>query len=196
MRKILIIDERSQRQLEFLPGKQKDLDKIAQLQFVENKIFDEFNAFMKALHKGNFDELLSYELWIIHRSLLVKEKLLNEIQLLAKKHKKSLILFSGSVSTHTFSQSDFPFLIMNSKNLYSERLIPFIMKFANDEKTTLVELIYGKNWKLTYLFKYRQVLQGVIYPGNMQETTDELESILGELTIEQVEQQISETLDS
>ncbi|CAH0280947.1 hypothetical protein SRABI27_03772 [Pedobacter sp. Bi27] len=194
MRKILIVDDRIQRQMEFLPGQAEDVKKIDAMPQVRNAVGDQYTKFIDDIENNNLIEILGYDLWVFHRSLLVTRKLLNKVQGLAKEHGKALILFSGGVTFSTYSQGEFPLLILNSQGFYSDRLIGFLKKFSEDADTKIIEVIYGENWQLTYLFKYRQILQGVVYPGNARETMEELESALGELDLPAVNKKIDNIL--
>ena len=58
----------------------------------------------------------------------------------------------------------------------------------------MIEIVYGENWQLSYLFKYRQVLDQVPYPGRPERNKDELEQVLGKLSIDEVNDKIFEIL--
>jgi len=193
MKRIIIVDDRIERQSQFLPNGDEDVILLNKLPYVENKVGQKYNSLIEALLEGNESELLEYDLWIFHRSLLVKKKMLLKIQELAKKNKRPLILFSGGITYSSYSESDFPFLIMNSQVFYSEKLFPFLDKYAN-AGGRLIEIVYGENWQLSYLFKYRQVLDQVPYPGRPERNKDELEQVLGKLSIDEVNDKIFEIL--
>jgi hypothetical protein len=48
--------------------------------------------------------------------------------------------------------------LVNSKDFYTENLIPFLYKYNKGEVQKLIQLKYGDNWRLTYLLQLREYL--------------------------------------
>lgn len=194
MKKILIADDRILRQSQHLPNGEVDVAKIAKLKHVANMVGVSFDQFLAEMAEANFNELVSCDIWIMHRSFLIDNGLLTKIQALANEHDKTLVLFSGSITQNSYSKDSHVLLSMNSKTLYSDNLIPFLEGYVTEQPSDVLMLIYGKNWQLSTLLKYRHILSGAEYPGKDGEAQDELEQLLGIMSLKQVNEKITEIL--
>lgn len=194
MKKILIADDRVKRQSQHLPNGEEDVARIAALKHVGNKVGVLFDQFLATMADGNFSDLLSYDIWIMHRSFLIENGLLAKIQALAKEYDKTLVLFSGGITQNSYSRDGHVLLSLNSKTLYSDNLIPFFESYVTDQPSDVLTLIYGKNWQLSSLLKYRHILSGADYPGQTGEAQDELEHLLGKMSHQQLNERITEIL--
>jgi hypothetical protein len=192
MKKILLLEDRQERQLQFLPNHEEDLKELESLPHLEMIKGQAFTKFIEELAaEADLSKLLNYDLLIFHRSAIAKKGLVSKINEYVQKNKKSLIYFSGGITQNVYSQLDYPFLLINSKDLYSNRLILFLRKFST-ENIKLLWILYGDNWQLTYLLKYRELLNGTVYPGDPIENREELESIIGKPTIDELNMKIGE----
>jgi hypothetical protein len=191
MKKILLVENRQSRQEQFLPNGAADVEKMKELPNLKNIIGDSFTDFIDMVKQSDkLDELLPYDLLIFHRSVLGEHKLLNKIQSFAKENSKNLIYFSGGITQNIYSEDEFPFLLINSKDFYSPNLISFFVKYS-ESKINLLWLLYKDNWLLTYLYKYRQILLGVKFPGG-EETKDLIESIIGKKDLKEINKMLEE----
>lgn len=172
MRKILIVDDRVERQ---------------KSQLGEND-FEELKTIpgVKLMYELPAEEALGeYSLLAFHLSYLKQEKRLGEIQSYVQREGKQLILFSGGIAQHQFSEKGRR-LTLNSRDFYSSQLIPFLKDFLKeDANDRLIKLLYGENWKLPLLVRFRHLLwqygdlNGDLN-GDLQEEIGALMALLGE----------------
>jgi hypothetical protein len=158
------------------------------------KIKDEINS-------GSGINISNYSLIIIHQSAL-NGLGLNTLDSICKINNSKLILFSGSIRQPVFSSRDgFEKLIVNSKDLYSLLLIPFLQKALNNRLEHLTELIYSDKWKLGVALTYRQLLIDEKYGDDIKTVAHKnkqllnCKSILGDLNLEELTQLISEQIE-
>ena len=154
-RKVILIENRPTRQKIYLPNQEKDQEKLLKMHFLTHYSNDIKND----LNKKDFNFLLGFDLIMIHRSFLNElsnGSAVNAIVKLCEQHQKDLIYFSGGISASSFIQQDeFNFLLINSKDFYAN-LLDFLDGYYNGEIENLLELKYGKTWKLTYLLRLRE----------------------------------------
>lgn len=154
-RKVILIENRPTRQKIYLPNQEKDQEKLLKIHFLTHYSNDIKND----LNKKDFNFLLGFDLIMIHRSFLNElsnGSAVNAIVKLCEQHQKDLIYFSGGISASSFIQQDeFNFLLINSKDFYAN-LLDFLDGYYNGEIENLLELKYGKTWKLTYLLRLRE----------------------------------------
>jgi hypothetical protein len=192
MKKILLVEDRQERQSQFLPNHEQDMKELESMSDLKMIRGEAFTNFIEELAtESDLTKLLNYDLLIFHRSAIAKKGLVSKINEYVQKNKKSLIYFSGGITQNVYSESNYPFLLINSKDFYSNRLITFLQKYSAGN-TKLLWLLYGDNWQLTYLLKYRELLNGTVYPGNPIENREELESIIGKPTISDLNMKIDE----
>ncbi len=157
MKAILLIEDRFQRQKVFF-NNYEDLNEIEGLyNSIDNK---ENQALVSQL--TTIDEcnrlLRGYHLIILHRSYIDNSKI-NTVEKYAKNNNKDLILFSGGIDQSSYSKEDeSQILLINSKDFYSDNLIPFLKGYISGDVNNLLYLLYGDNWRLPYLLRYRQLL--------------------------------------
>ena len=153
MKKILFIEDRPARQSQFLNSEQiKELKELNNLEMPQE---DKCSEWISDINKKNKEvDLSDYNLIIIHRSSLNQDGLKNLYSSCEKK-KIDLILFSGGLSQITYQNEKFEILSINSKDFYSERLLPFIKKYIDNKTNSLPELIYGDRWEIALLLQYR-----------------------------------------
>jgi len=154
-RKVILIENRPTRQKIYLPNQEKDQEKLLKMHFLTHYSNDIKND----LNKKDFNFLLGFDLIMIHRSFLNElsnGSAVNAIVKFCEQHQKDLIYFSGGISASSFIQQDeFNFLLINSKDFYAN-LLDFLDGYYNGEIENLLELKYGKTWKLTYLLRLRE----------------------------------------
>jgi len=145
MKKILLIEDRSIRQQFFT--KDLDIDLNGYSDILDNCINELYLELELQLKNGtfNFDE---YDYIISHKSAFGQNnsKLLERLKGFCKLNKKTLILFSGGISSNYYDESEFKILELNSKTFYSKNLKMFLEAIKNDEENILM-LCYGRRWK-------------------------------------------------
>ena len=157
MKKILLLDKRSSRQKEALSNIGIDVEEFYQIKGLFNLTGNECKKHLLHLEEYNREILNEFELFILHESDLSSVSLKN-ITDYCSETEKSLILFSGSIQQNLYINDGFNMLSVNSKSLYSEKIIEFTKKFIASEIFHLTELIYGSSWELNYALIYRQLL--------------------------------------
>jgi len=151
MKKIILIEDRLERQKQFMSETQiKELSTLIELDLktLGRAIIEDINDSKISL------SLEKSDLLIFHRSVL-NNKGIQTLFDYCQKNKKDLILFSGGISQVTYNGEKFQFLVINSKDFYNDNLIKFLQEYKKGEIQSLLELIYGEKWKLTALLQYR-----------------------------------------
>ena len=150
MRKILLLEDRKSRQELFL--RENNLSEADLPPAINNILGDECKAFLEKIKKNNdlIDEMLEgYDVIIAHRSGLSAYGVYNAFVNYFKKSKNTFVVFSGGINGVIYSNEEFPFLLINSKQLYSKNLLDF----SKSEECDINNLSYGKKWPLNYLIR-------------------------------------------
>ncbi len=157
MKKILLLDIRLPRQNEALSNVGIDLKEFNEVNGLKNLSGNECETCLNHLDVNKTDDLQEFELFVFHESDLSSVALKN-ITDFCLQTGKSLILFSGSIQQNLYFNDGFNMLSVNSKSLYSDKIIEFFTRFIANEVSHLTELIYGNSWELNYALIYRQLL--------------------------------------
>lgn len=158
MKKVLLIDDRANRQIDLL--KKADIDISFFYEVLDNKIKDEYNLFLKNMEDDS-SFLSNYEVIIAHQSIFQcdeKKDLFAKIKNNCKKYGCSLVLFSGG-NENSYTNEEYEELTLSSINLYSKNLVLFLNEFRNGNKNVLI-LSYGKKWKLNIILN---ILEKITY---------------------------------
>ena len=159
MYKILFLEDRTDRQVLFLPNGIEDLNTIKS---IDNVIMPEPNTCKKIIEQINqqqFENIDEYNLIIVHRSIL-KNSGISFLNEKCKNKNIKLVFFSGGISQVFYNNTDLEQIFINSSDFYSERLIPFLYNFCQEENVSILELFH-KNWKLSYMMLHRQLTQNL-----------------------------------
>jgi hypothetical protein len=201
MNNIILIDDRPKRMSLAFDKIGQDLNLYLSLSGLNIPLDHECIKIKDDLNKGSGFYISHYHLIIVHQSALNGIGL-NTLESICKLNKSKLILFSGSIRQPVFSTTDgFQKLIVNSKDLYSALLLPFIQKIQNNKLEHLTELIYADKWKLSIALIYRQLLMDVKYGDDIKAVPHKNKqllnciSILGELNFEELNNIISEQIE-
>lgn len=145
MKKILLIEDRTKRQNDFLSELNIDLTHYESI--LDNKIDSQYSQFLQEIKDNTFN-LNIYEIIIAHESIFIGENrvVLNKLKAYCKVNKKTLVLFSGS-NSNSYNNEEYEELGLISSDLYSENLVLFLEEFQKGNKNILI-LSYGKQWKL------------------------------------------------
>lgn len=186
MKQVILIENRTDRQKHYLPNQEADVDTLNALSFLKNSIGDDCKKNLKQIDENDLTFLSPYDLIIIHRSALAELPSGNatvRISNYASKSNKDLILYSGAITNFYYSETNGKYLLISSKDFYSNNLIPFLYSYANGNSKALVEMVFGHNWKLNYYLKFRELLLNISTEenGTWSNQKDEIEDILPEL---------------
>lgn len=152
--KILIIEDRPSRQQHFLPN--NDVETIRNLDGIFIPLGHECISIISQLNEGLFNFENTLKLIVIHKSALNTSGLIY-IHENCKRMHVNLICFSGGISQTTFYNDDYEILEINSANLYTDRLIPFLKNVLNNTCESTLEVL-SSDWRLSYLLLARQIL--------------------------------------
>jgi len=138
MKKILLIEDRPQRQNDFLKLSNIDLAKYED--FLDNKTDIDID----------FD-LSFYDVIIAHQSIFINERkeILGKIKKYCIENNKPLVLFSGN-NEISYTHNEHEELVLNSKDIYSANLILFLEEFQKQSLNIRI-LAFGNKWKLNIL---------------------------------------------
>ena len=160
MRQILFLEDRPERQKIFLPKKEKDVDELSKnIEELIMPISDECKDIISNINEKQYKIENNIRLVIIHKTSLSTEGLYY-IYSICENNKIDLILFSGGIDQLIYNNEKNNVLELNSSDFYTDRLIPFIKKYIQDENTNLLELV-NSNWQISYWFLLRQLQQTI-----------------------------------
>lgn len=161
MKQIVFIENRTNREEYFLEQHPEVAEQFRQLQGFTNITGTPCEEALKQIDENNLDFLKPFDLIVIHRSALITlpgGSGLNRLISFCQQFRKALILFSGNIGSSFYSELPHPFLLINSKDLYSSNLIPFLQSYTTSRKTNLISLRHGKNWRLSFLLLLQEIL--------------------------------------
>lgn len=150
MKKIMLIDDRTARQLRFTKESGINLDDYSDI--LDNYTADNYNGLLEEFKNDNFSKLDIYDVIITHRYAFgdLNGKVINIFKDICKKNQKSLVFFSGGISNISMSTYPFEHLLLNSKIFYSHNLELFFENLKTNNIKLLI-LAFGSNWKLNLL---------------------------------------------
>lgn len=165
--KILFLEDRPSRQKQFLPNKEKDVEKIKAMSEIFMPEAVECKIIISQINNESYQfEDSKLQLIIVHKSAL-DTKGLTYLNIICREKIVKLVCFSGGTSQVIYNNDDFEFLNLNSSDFYTERLIPFLEKVVAGEENNLLE-ITNAQWKLSYMLLARQILESI----NLEEDED------------------------
>ena len=200
MNKIILLDDRPKRMSLAIEKNGQDLNLYTSIKGLYIPLENDCIRIKNELNNGSGESITNYSLLIAHQSAFSGIGL-KTIDSICKLHGIKLILFSGSIRQPVYySDNAFHKLIVNSKDLYSLVLLPFIKKTVNNQLEHLTELIYADKWKLGIALTYRQLLIDQKYVDNLKTINHKNKqllncvSILGECTLEELSELINEQI--
>ncbi len=148
MKKILLIEDRKERQQRFVNHTNIDLNEYSDT--LENRTGQAYDEVYESFKKGefNFDD---YVMVISHKSAFNgdTQEVLYGIENECKNRAIPLVLFSGGITANYYEEEKkFKKLELNSKDFYSQNLQLFLDNYKKNRKIELLMLSYGKRWKL------------------------------------------------
>lgn len=167
MKKILLIDDRSKRQIEFKKQTNIDVNNIDVLDnFTENK----YQEILTSFENNDFLILNNYDVIITHRSAF-NNKIWDKLQEICQKDGKKLVFFSGGISDVNYKKDcNFEFLLINAKLFYSQNLIKFIKKYQNNIIEIRI-LAYGDNWEYDFILELIDKITNFMGKNSEKEST-------------------------
>ncbi len=151
MKKILLIEDRSERQLLFM--NKTNINFESYFEILENATGKQYEELFVKLKRGDL-YFNDYAIVMTHKSAFADDNkdILHKIKELCQEQKIPLVLFSGGVSTNYYDKTeDLEIMELNSKDFYSENLKLFLEKFRQHGQIELLILSYGNNWELNIL---------------------------------------------
>ncbi|WP_343692622.1 hypothetical protein [Chitinophaga sp.] len=154
--KAVLIEDRPVRQKQYL-----DKNNVLSFEKYKANLYcmepEEFTALKNDLDNDDFSKLNDYDLIMLHASAFSHNQL-DKIKILCGKSqkKKSLVLFSGGISSSFYDAESFPFLNINSKDFYSVNLTSFLANIKNNNKVNLLLLQFGDKWEASRLMSIRE----------------------------------------
>jgi len=182
MSKILILEDRPSRQRLFLPNREKDIETLLSISGLSIPLAVDCKKIIDEINNEHYLFKDTLKLLIIHKSS-INSKGLMYVYKVCKDQCIKIIFFSGGIAQLNYHNENLEFLNINSSDLYSARLIPFIRNFLQDKVDNLLELVY-ENWELTYLLQLRKLIHSrdseiEIYKNRFDNKIKMINQILG-----------------
>ena len=151
MRKIMLIDDRTIRQIKFMEETGIDINAFSDV--MDNFTDDKYEVLLDEFRNDNFSILNNYDVIITHRSAYgeINSKVLDKFKEICKQEKKSLVFFSGGISSITYFKQPFEFLLVNSQMFYSKTLELFLENYKETFKVNILQIPYGNRWNINIL---------------------------------------------
>ena len=159
--KIALLEDRLERMAQF-----SEID-VANEELIEIITGLKLLEFLREVDNKNVANLDLYDCIILHRSATTNLQR-DTIKNYCLETKKPLVYFSGGISSSIYNDSAFPFLHINSKDMYSASLRLFIDETINQNEVNLLILQFGIRWKLNLLLAIRNNLNWGILNGTIK----------------------------
>lgn len=149
MKKIILIEDRHKRQELFTKELNFEFEQYTDI--LDNIILDNFFTLANEIIHDSFN-LSKYQIIVCHESVQLEENkesnsiIKSKLEEYCKNNHKTLVFFSGGISTNFYDNSEFELLKLNSKTFYSNNLSLFLDAIRNDNENILM-LCYGEHWK-------------------------------------------------
>lgn len=167
MKKILLLEDRGQRQMDLLNKANVDISQYNHV--LENIIGKKYSEFIEKIKSDSFD-LFPYGVIIAHDSIFSGDEnrnILIKLKNYCKATNASLVLFSGGIS-NAYINEEYEELSLISTDLYSLNLKLFLDEFQKGNKNVLI-LSYGKHWKLNIILNILEKVSLFLEKNNDQD---------------------------
>ena len=185
MRKVLLIEDREQRQKDLLKSSDVSLEKYNDI--LDNMIENRFKTFIENIRNSSFD-LTPYDVIIAHQSIFIEDK--REVLSIIKnscKEGKKLVLFSGDKEISSYSNSGYEELGLSSKQLYSKNLELFLQECQKGEVNIRI-LAFGTHWKANIMLNVLEKINLFIETNSDEDIDyDEFLNKTGFLSIDNID---------
>lgn len=163
MRKILLIEDRSHRQKDFLRLSNINLNDYTDI--LDNKIDNKYEEFIKDIQNDSFD-LSIYDVIIAHQSIFINDfkLMLGKLKNYCKDNHKKLVLFSGG-NEISYINDEYEELGLSSEDFYSQNLKLFLENFKQN-KINIRILSFGNKWKLNIILNVLEKISLFIETNN------------------------------
>lgn len=165
MKKILLIEDRTIRQKQFIDDMQMNLNNYSDV--LDNCIDEQYENILKELKVDDFN-FNNYSMIISHESAFGDDNsfIISKLEKYCKNNKKILVLFSGGIDTNYYlKDEEFELIKINSKTFYSENLKLFLEEFRKGNFEPLI-LTYGDKWKLNILLNVLEKINCFVKTNN------------------------------
>lgn len=149
--KIALVEDRIGRMQQFLDF---DIIAIEILQVITEKDLSDLKL---DLDKKTTERLDPFDCLICHRSALTNAQR-ETIKNYCKAKNKPLVFFSGGISSSFYNDTSFPYLNINSSDLYSNNLKMFSDNATQSATINLLILQFGAKWKTNLLLLLKENL--------------------------------------
>lgn len=112
-----------------------------------------------------------FDCLVFHRSALTNTQR-EIIKTYCKTNKKPLVFFSGGISSSFYNDSTFPYLHINSRDLYSNNLKMLSDYSIEQNSINLLILQYGAKWKTNQLLIIKENLNLRFHLNKIKRITD------------------------
>ena len=142
MKKVILIEDRFNRQRDFIKNLDFDLNTNSTLKNICGG--EDFVYYKNMIDNSNFTVFNQFDVIIAHRSALSNLERLKLTEYVKSKS-KILVFFSGGISSISLQNLNSGYLLtINSKDLYSIALIEYLNNGGNN----ILELAFGKKWQI------------------------------------------------
>lgn len=150
--KLLLIEDRQNRQVRFLQNGEKNLDDYIKCGLLSNIAGGhDFDRIKDSFEKSDFSIVQDYDFVAIHRSAFdaeTRNTIISNVD-----NKKAIIFFSGGISESSLIRiNGRRFVLINSKTFY-DNLAFFLDACKSRNDDCLTRLVYGEYWKLNLLYE-------------------------------------------
>jgi len=170
MKKIMLIDDRTERQILF--SKDTGIDLKTYSNIFDNFTAESYEELFKEFKDDKFGRLDNYEVIITHRSAYeeINSKVIDKLKEICKQQKKSLVFFSGGISATSLAYNP-DSLLINSKSFYSHNLKLFFENSV-DNRPNIKILAFGEHWKVNLLLNILENINKFIGDNKDEEKID------------------------
>ena len=149
MKKILLIEDRQQRQNLFINRTEIQLNSYDDI--LDNFIGEKYDNLYKDIKNNQFC-FNDYALIMVHKSAfnVDNQDIHFQIRDYCKNNNTPLVLFSGG-ATNYYNKEELELMEVNSEDFYSNNLQLFLDNFRETKEIELLMLSYGSNWKLNLI---------------------------------------------
>lgn len=146
MKPILLIEDRLRR----LQNYNQNLENNKLIEVITEVKYDKI---LEKFENKSLDYLAEYKVIISHKSAL-SSKYRDDLKDICKMNNIALVFFSGGISFSFLEDSLFPYLNINARDFYSEKLELFLEEIEKGS-INLNILQFGNNWRVNKILNIR-----------------------------------------
>lgn len=163
--KIALVEDRIGRMEKFIVF---DIKSIENIQIITETDLSDLKIDLDQAITSRLD---IFDCLVFHRSALTNTQR-EIIKTYCKTNKKPLVFFSGGISSSFYNDSTFPYLHINSRDLYSNNLKMLSDYSIEQNSINLLILQYGAKWKTNQLLIIKENLNLIFYLNKIKRITD------------------------